>query len=91
MATVLKHPFNLWFSLITCRYATFSVLAGVDPSDAWLDPNTNLTHQIDGVNVWLVSPGPAFPCVNVWLVSPGPASPAFDVVHSSKLPCDPNS
>ena len=33
-------------------YATFSTLAGVDPSDVWVDANTSLAHDIDGVNVW---------------------------------------
>ena len=27
-------------------------MAGLDPSDKWTDPNTTLTHDIDGVNVW---------------------------------------
>lgn len=33
-------------------YATFTTMAGLDPSDKWVDPNTTLTHDIDGVNVW---------------------------------------
>lgn len=34
------------------QYPTFCALAGVDPADDWLDPATNLTHAIDGVNLW---------------------------------------
>jgi hypothetical protein len=33
-------------------YFTLSTLAGVDPNDEWLDPTTNLTHNVDGVNIW---------------------------------------
>eukprot|EP00037_Helgoeca_nana_P010113 m.88875 g.88875 ORF g.88875 m.88875 type:complete len:637 (-) comp20024_c0_seq1:254-2164(-) len=34
-------------------YATFSTLAGVDPTDAWVDSN-GTTHDIDGINLWPV-------------------------------------
>eukprot|EP00750_Incisomonas_marina_P005413 INCI13938.2.p2 GENE.INCI13938.2~~INCI13938.2.p2 ORF type:complete len:227 (-),score=33.37 INCI13938.2:183-863(-) len=37
---------------ITDWYPTFCALAGVDPTDDWLDPTTNLTHAIDGLNLW---------------------------------------
>ena len=39
-------------------YRTLSLLAGVDPEDDWLDPATNITHGIDGVDIWpsLMSP-----------------------------------
>ena len=33
-------------------YATFSKLAGVDPTDEYTDPATGLTHDIDGVDVF---------------------------------------
>lgn len=33
-------------------YTTFTVMAGVDPRDDWKDPTTNITHPIDGINVW---------------------------------------
>jgi arylsulfatase B len=37
---------------ITDWYPTFCNLAGVDPSDAWVDPSTQAVHDIDGVDVW---------------------------------------
>ena len=33
-------------------YPTFCALAGVDATDDWVDPTTNETHPIDGVNLW---------------------------------------
>jgi len=33
-------------------YATFSVLAGVSPVDKYVDPSTNTTHDVDGVNIF---------------------------------------
>eukprot|EP00912_Choanoflagellata_sp_UC4_P001654 UC4_evm1s1050 len=33
-------------------YATFSFLAGVEPTDRWLDPETNKSYDIDGENLW---------------------------------------
>ena len=33
-------------------YHTLSKLAGVDPADDWTDPETKLTHGIDGVDIW---------------------------------------
>lgn len=33
-------------------YPTLTKLANLDPTDDWIDPTTNLTHPIDGVDVW---------------------------------------
>ena len=33
-------------------YVTFSHLAGVDPTDNWVDPDTQLVHNVDGVDLW---------------------------------------
>ena len=33
-------------------YVTFSTLAGVDPNDHYLDPQTKLVHNVDGMNQW---------------------------------------
>lgn len=37
---------------ITDWYPTFCNLAGVDPTDDWVDPVTKATHPIDGVDMW---------------------------------------
>lgn len=33
-------------------YPTMSALAGVEAADEWVDPTTNQTYGIDGVNLW---------------------------------------
>ena len=48
-------------------YTTFATLAGVDPSDDWVDPNTNLTHPIDGVNVFPALVGASGASTREWL------------------------
>ena len=31
---------------------TFATLAGIDATDRWTDPETQLVHDVDGVNQW---------------------------------------
>ena len=50
--TALRGTVNDMLLHITDWYPTFAALAGVDPADDWLDPATNLTHPIDGINIW---------------------------------------
>jgi hypothetical protein len=49
-------------------YPTLCGLAGVVAKDDWIDPNTNITHPIDGVDVWptLISNGRT-PVARQWL------------------------
>ena len=44
-------------------------LAGVDPTDDWVDPDTKVTHGIDGVDIWpsLMSPGGKTRPAREWL------------------------
>jgi hypothetical protein len=42
----------------------------VDPTDDWFDPSTNLTHPIDGVDLWpslIAGTTPSTPTVRTWL------------------------
>jgi hypothetical protein len=36
-------------------YPTLCALAGVDAADDWIDPTTNTSHPIDGVDLWPVN------------------------------------
>lgn len=48
----LRGTVNTALFYITDWYPTLSKLAGVDPADDWVDPVTNITHGIDGVDIW---------------------------------------
>ena len=44
--------FSALHTILPCRYTTFSLLAGIDPTDKWTDPDTKFVHDVDGINQW---------------------------------------
>ena len=51
---------------VTDWYHTLTKLAGIDPTDDWTDPETELVHPIDGVDIWPSLMGTGKP-ERVWL------------------------